>query len=152
MMKKFLTLGIIVLGVQLYSNTQTTEEIAVMRPIHFLFDGMKKADTSIVKKAFAKDVIMKSVFLEKVVEEKLENFLNQIANKESNTPDWVEKLYNTEIKIDGSLAHVWKEYSFFVGDKFSHCGVDSFSLIKTDGDWKIVFIMDTRRRDNCNEL
>jgi len=135
-------------SITLYS--QTIEE-EVMKPIHLLFEGMEKADTSILKNVFAKNVIMKVVSDKGVKNETVEGFIKQIANKEPNTPNWIEKLYNTEIRVDGNLAHVWTDYSFYIGNKLSHCGVDSFALIKLNGIWKIVYIMDTRRRTNCKE-
>lgn len=131
-------------------RAQTVED-EVMKPINLLFEGMEKSDTSIIKKGFSKNVVMKVVSENGVKKESVENFLKQIADKEPNTPNWIEKLYNTEVRVDGKLAHVWTEYSFYVGDKFSHCGVDSFALIKLNGNWKIVYIMDTRRKEGCEE-
>jgi hypothetical protein len=31
-------------------------------------------------------------------------------------------------ELDGPLASVWAEYSFYAGEKFSHCGIDAFQL------------------------
>jgi hypothetical protein len=122
-----------------------------MQPIKLLFEGMEKADTSLLNNIFAKNVLMKAVSEKGVKNESVENFLNQIVNKKPNTPKWIEKLHNTEIRVDGNLAHVWTDYSFYVGEKFSHCGVNSFALIKLDGLWKIVYIIDTRRKDGCED-
>ena len=126
-------------------------ENEIMKPIHLLFEGMENEDTAIIKRAFTKNVMMKVVSEKGVKIETVENFLKQIASKKVNTPKWIEKLYNTEIRVDGNLAHVWTEYSFYVGETFNHCGVDSFALIKLDGTWKIVYIMDTRRKEGCEE-
>lgn len=128
--------------------SQTLEE-EVLKPINLMFEGMEKADTSLLKNIFAKNVIMKVVSENCTKNETVEGFLNQIANKAPNTPKWIEKLYNTEVRVDGNLAHVWTDYSFYIGEKFRHCGVDSFALIKLDGAWKIVYIMDTRREEGC---
>jgi len=128
-----------------------TEEEEILAPIYLLFEGMEKADTAIIKRAFSKKVIMKVVSEKGVIDESLESFLNQVARKKENTPNWIEKLYNTEIRVDGNLAHVWTDYSFYVGEQLSHCGVDSFGLIKLDDKWKIVYIMDTRRKKDCRE-
>ena len=62
-----------------------------------------------------------------------------------------ERITFNDIKIDGDLASVWAPYKFYLGDKFSHCGVDVFSLMKTASGWKIIYIVDTRRKDNCIE-
>jgi hypothetical protein len=62
-----------------------------------------------------------------------------------------EKLNGYEIKVDGDLASAWTPYEFYVGEEFSHCGVNSFQLLKTADGWKIFHIVDTRRKDNCVE-
>lgn len=60
-----------------------------------------------------------------------------------------ERLANAVIHVDGNLANIWVDYWFFVGDRFSHCGVDAFLLAKQDGAWKIFSVVDTRRREGC---
>lgn len=37
-------------------------------------------------------------------------------------------------------------YEFYVNDKFSHSGHNAITLIKIDGSWVIVSIVDTRKR------
>ncbi|MCB0380787.1 MAG: nuclear transport factor 2 family protein [Flavobacteriales bacterium] len=139
--------GIVVFG-------QKNEE--VMRPIRLLFDGMEKADTSLINLAFDKDAKMFTGYTNKKGEEvvhegSLMEFITTIANKSKDTPKWVEKIYNTEVKVDGNIAQVWTEYSFYVGQQFIHCGVDAFQLINKAGEWKILHIMDTRRKERCKE-
>ncbi len=56
------------------------------------------------------------------------------------------------IRIDADLAVVWTPYKFFVGKKFSHCGVNSFQLIKLNGNWKIQYLIDTRRKEGCDKI
>ena len=127
----------------------------VMIPINNLFNGMLKEDTSMIKKAFIEEPIMLTGFKSKtgkeiIKEDKLDNLIKAISTKEKGSDSWIEKLYNTSIKIDGNIAQVWTEYSFYVGESFSHCGVDAFQLIRVDGNWKIAHIMDTRRKEGCN--
>jgi hypothetical protein len=56
-----------------------------------------------------------------------------------------ERLMNTEVKVSDNLASVWTDYKFYVGERFSHCGVDNFQLAKGANGWKIVALADTRR-------
>jgi hypothetical protein len=53
------------------------------------------------------------------------------------------------IKINRELAMVWAHYKFYVGARLNHCGVDSFQLVKINGEWKIQYLIDTRRRQGC---
>ena len=36
--------------------------------------------------------------------------------------------------------------SFGLMDNFSHCGVNSFQLFNDNGQWKIIYLIDTRRK------
>ena len=62
---------------------------------------------------------------------------------------WDERIRKTRVELDGPLASVWAEYSFYAGDKFSHCGIDAFQLARDGEAWRIVALTDTRRRDGC---
>ncbi|HEX3100363.1 MAG TPA: nuclear transport factor 2 family protein, partial [Pyrinomonadaceae bacterium] len=57
---------------------------------------------------------------------------------ESKSPDYIEKMISPEAKVSGDLATVSGRYTFYLGDKFSHCGTDTFNLARTDAGWKIV--------------
>ena len=49
-----------------------------------------------------------------------------------------EKLLSIEIKIHNNIAVAWVPYTLSFSGKFSHCGVDVFTLLKTAEGWKIV--------------
>jgi hypothetical protein len=48
------------------------------------------------------------------------------------------------------MAAVWTPYNFYYNGQFSHCGVNSFQVIRFKDGWKIQYIIDTRRRTGCN--
>jgi len=60
-----------------------------------------------------------------------------------------ERIVFETIRIDGPLASVWTPYNFYYEGKFSHCGVNSFQLVKINGEWKIQYLIDTRRKQGC---
>ena len=60
-----------------------------------------------------------------------------------------EKIRGLEIRVDDNLALAWMEYAFFLGEEFSHCGVDLFQLVRTTEGWRIIGLADTRRREPC---
>jgi hypothetical protein len=49
-----------------------------------------------------------------------------------------ERIWNPEVRIHGLIATVVAPYDFWIGGKFSHCGVDAFDLIKTEEGWKLA--------------
>lgn len=132
---------------------QTTEEEGIKATINLLFDGMRNADTTTIAKAFAPTAIMQSIAKNKaekysVRNESVANFIKSIAAPHREKYD--ERIEFTKILIDQNLASVWTNYQFYVGNTFSHCGVNSFQLLKTDEGWKIIYLIDTRRKNNCN--
>jgi hypothetical protein len=62
---------------------------------------------------------------------------------------WDERVQFERVLIDANLASVWAPYEFYLGSKFSHCGYDSFQLVKLAEGWKIAHIIDTRRKEKC---
>jgi hypothetical protein len=49
-----------------------------------------------------------------------------------------ERIWNPDVRINGLTASVIAPYDFWINGKFSHCGVDTFDLIKTEEGWKIA--------------
>lgn len=65
-----------------------------------------------------------------------ESFAKQISEAEG--ADFIEKMLNKDVKISGDLATVSGRYTFYVGDKFSHCGMNTFNLVRTETGWRIA--------------
>ncbi len=62
---------------------------------------------------------------------------------------WLERMWNPKVRIRGDLAVVWADYDFHLNGKFSHCGVDSFTLVKSSGEWKISGVAYTTEKSGC---
>lgn len=75
-------------------------------------------------------------------------FLTAIASIPVTTK-FEEKLHGFRININGVIANVSTPYSFFVNDELSHCGVNTFQLLKFKGEWKIIYLVDTRSKLGC---
>ena len=52
----------------------------------------------------------------------------------------------------GPIASVWAPYDFYQGRNFSHCGVDAFHLVETDGEWLVQDLIYTVRQPPACEL
>ncbi|MCP4895856.1 MAG: nuclear transport factor 2 family protein [bacterium] len=77
-----------------------------------------------------------------------DEFLESLAEGKKN---YFERMWDPEVRIHGRLATVWTPYDFHRGKKFSHCGVDAFTLIKTGGVWQIVSCVYTVDMTGCEE-
>ena len=52
--------------------------------------------------------------------------------------DIVERGFNPEVRVASGLATVWLPYDLYVNGAWSHCGVDVFTLLRVEGQWKIL--------------
>jgi hypothetical protein len=148
---------IVFLFVTLYFNSlflkAQSEETKVAEVINQLFTGMHKADSTLVRSAFANEVTMATAFRNKqgapvlIREYSIKDFVKSIGTPKPEP--FSEETWNLKIQIDADFAQAWCDYAFYVGNKFSHCGVDAFQLHKTAEGWKIFHLADTRRREGC---
>ena len=130
-----------------------TDEIAVKAVVNRLFVGIRKSDTALIRSAFSVNSILQTVIKNSegkvsVISEPLDSFLAAISKPHTQAYD--ERITFDVLRIGGDLAMVWAPYKFYVGNTFSHCGVDAFQLVKINNEWKIQYLIDTRRREGCN--
>lgn len=123
--------------------------MAVKKAIETMFNGMRAADSAMVHSVFTDHAVMQTVVKNgqgKVIlqEGSLDDFLKAVGSPHEKVYD--EKILSYDIKIDGEMAAAWTPYEFFLGEDFSHKGVNSFQLAKLNGKWKVIYIVDTRRR------
>ena len=129
------------------------EQDAVMAPLHRLFDGMRAADTTMMRTAFHDGSLLLSVGPNRegtvtVQTTPTDRFIQGVGQPHDAVYD--ERLGEAEVRIDGDLATVWVPYGFYLGETFSHCGVNAFQLARLDGAWTIIHTADSRRRDDCD--
>lgn len=121
----------------------------VQQRIEFFFEAFHQLDTIQLKKVCSSELILHSI----TESEKGSSLTTQSATEFYKTiaafpKDLVfeEKILNYVIQLDGSMAHVWTPYEFYINGKLSHSGVNSFQLFNENGVWKVLYILDTRRR------
>ncbi len=133
-----------------FIQAQTSEENLIKTAVNSLFDGMRTSDSVKINQAFSKTAILQTIKKDgEVKNENVKAFIASISKVQKGALD--ERITFSNILIDGNLASVWTPYEFYYQGKFSHCGVNSFQLVKTDNVWKIQYIIDTRRQDNCSK-
>jgi hypothetical protein len=150
-MKKVLIISLLLIASTRLFAQQTASD-SVKQTINTLFHAMRKGDSTVLKSTFAKNMILQSISNSKdgkaiISTENIDDFAKAIGTPHASVYD--ERIVFDAVKVDGSLASVWAPYKFYLGDKFSHCGVDVFQLMKTADGWKVIYIVDTRRTGNC---
>ena len=133
-----------------FSFAQNSSEKEIVKPIENLFNAMKSADSHGVKNVFSGSAMMQTFGKNQEIRtDKVEDFAKQIGASQAGDLD--ERFTISKILVDGNMASVWVPYQFYYKGNFSHCGVNSFQLVKINDEWKIQYIIDTRRKDNCTK-
>ena len=128
------------------ANAQKEE---VQKTIETFFEGFHAKDTVKMKSVCSEKLILQSISENikgnKLTDEKAKEFYSSIASIPSDFK-FNEKILSYSIQVDGTMAHAWTPYEFYINDKISHSGVNAFTLFKEQNGWKIIHVIDTRRK------
>lgn len=147
-MKNIFLLAFLIVCASFQTHAQNSDE-EIRKVITTLFEGMRNADSAAVAGVFSSDCTMQTIATDKagkvlVKTEQVSRFVSSIAKQKPGVID--EQIVFETIKIDGPLAIVWTPYRFIYNGNFSHSGVNMFCLVNLDGQWKIQYLIDTRRK------
>lgn len=126
-----------------------------MAVVNRLFDGMRAGDSAMVRSVFHPQMRMITALVRDGkavtrIESSADGFVKAVGTPRPQPLD--ERIWGEKVEIDGPLASVWVDYALYVGEQFSHCGVDHFLIVKNESDqWKILEIADTRRTTGCEQ-
>ncbi len=129
---------------------RAADEGEVIATIQRTFDAMRSKDTTVFRAQF--DTLARIVITRtrngqpQAMVVPIEQF---VANIGRSTAHLDEQIFNPTVMIDDNMATVWVGYTFHVDGKFSHCGMDSFQLVRGTSAWRIIHVVDTQRNDRC---
>ena len=111
-------------------------EDSVKASINKLFTAMKNGDSKALLECFTDSSILQTV-AEKdgnisVQTEDIKEFADFVGTQKQGDAD--ERITFDVIKTDGALASAWTPYQFYYKGQFSHCGVDSYQLVRINGE------------------
>lgn len=135
-----------------FAQKAAPETEAVKQTVTAFFDGMRRGDSTLVRRTLAPGAVFhglggKPGQAATLETERISGFLKAVGTPHPEV--WDERVQFERVLIDANLASVWAPYEFYLGSKFSHCGYDSFQLVKLADGWKIAHIIDTRRKEKC---
>ncbi len=154
MMKKAFFFALFFLNLLILTAQKTDQEL-VKVAVETFFKGFHAQDAKLMKSVLADEVILQTTGSDRegrtlFKNEKIENLIHSITS----IPDSIsfeEKLTSWSIQVDRTMANAWVGYEFWLNDNFSHCGINSFQMVNFDGEWKIVYLIDTRGKAGCIE-
>ena len=125
---------------------------SVKATVDKLFRAMKGSDSVMLRECFSDSAILQTIARDRsgatvIKNEPVANFIKAVGFMAKDAAD--ERIVYDIVKIDGPLAIVWTPYKFYFNGQFSHCGVNSFQLVRLKNGWKIQYLIDTRRKQAC---
>jgi len=111
---------IVCLAIGLLSGcSERKSEMAVLAPIHEMFDGMAHRNAAEIKASWLPGGVLVLDQEGNLSQITMENFANRVA---SGTTHIEERIYDPQVHIDHDLAVVWAPFNFFIDGKLDHCG------------------------------
>ena len=139
----------IFLFIMIFANSIQAQNQEVQKVIETFFEGFHAKDTVKLKSVCSDKIILQSIMENakgaKLSDESAKEFYNSIASIPSDFK-FEEKILSYSIQVDGTMAHAWTPYEFYINGKLSHSGVNAFTLFKENGIWRIIYCIDTRRK------
>ncbi len=119
-------------------------ESQVLATVQEFFDSMSAKDTAAARQILVMDATYFSV-REGDDGTTMQGSTNReyVERLATTDNDLQERMWDPQVMVHEGIAVVWAPYEFQVNGKFSHCGVDAFSLIRIGGLWKIAGIVYT---------
>jgi hypothetical protein len=126
---------------------ESTEEQKAVAAVQRLFDAMLARDAEAARVVVLPDARLVAVRDGGAATvTAIEQFTAGLA---AGKEPWLERIWEPKVMVHGAIAVVWASYDFHQNGKFTHCGVDSVSLVKTGGEWKIAGIAYTAETKAC---
>lgn len=133
--------------------SQDAEKDAVKKVVESFFEAFHNQDSVAMKSFVADNVLLQTTGRNKEGKTQFRSqSIERLYESIVSIPDSVvfeEKLTSWSIQVDRTMANAWVGYEFWLNEKFSHCGINSFQMINFDGEWKIIYLIDTRGRADC---
>lgn len=138
-------------GLHVPSVAAQSPEAAVRAVIDQLFDGMRAGDSTRVRAVFHPQARLWTIAERDGTPVLREGAVDRFVAAVGSPRDavWDERIRDVEIRVDDRMAAAWVPYAFFLGDAFSHCGVNALQLVDDGPGWRILALTDTRRQHGC---
>lgn len=132
---------------------RTEEETAALMAVQQFFETMTAKDSRGARAVLDPEGDFVSVRWNDDGERVVRRTSNEVylAGLEGDAEAFLERMWASEVRVHGPIAVVWTPYDFHVNGEFSHCGVDAFQLLLTEGGWMITGGTYTVERTGCPE-
>jgi hypothetical protein len=144
-----IALTVLAVGLPPLARAQDRDKAAVIATVQRLFDALEARDSVAGIATFHSSatvlVVAGSPSIVRLTSPAA--LIGTIARDTTGT--FKERLFDTEVRIDGDLAQLWAYFTVHIGKVFNRCGTDAMTLVREAGVWKITHASFTRRTAGC---
>ena len=134
------------------ASSEDAGEQAVVAVVQGFFDALAERDVKAAAGLLASEGQFVSLReADGSLQQRREAFSDFLENLGSGREQFLERLWNPEVRIQGPIASLWTRYDFHRDGVFSHCGVDAVHLLRDGDEWKIAGVLYTVERAGCPE-
>lgn len=125
---------------------QYQDKKEILQKVQQFFDALETQDTVLYKSILLKDGQTWAISeKDGTVKYSMRQFSDRLKTFINPASIIQEKTLSSKVMIHKRIAMAWVPYTLDISGKFSHTGVDVFTLLKTSEGWKIstlAFTMD----------
>ena len=141
-MKQLLILIAIAAAPAAASGDEASDREAVVKVVIDFFESMTARDAERMRALMTDDGMIYG-YREgdegtAIITRSHREYLDNLASGEGEI---VERFWDPDVMLYGRLATVWTPYDFYANGEFSHCGVNNFSMLRTDDGWIITGVV-----------
>ena len=118
----------------------------ILQKVQQFFDALETQDTILYKSILLKEGQTWAISEKNgTVKYSMRQFSDRLRTLVNPAQIIQEKLLSSKVMIHKQIAMAWVPYTLDISGKFSHTGVDVFTLLKTSEGWRIstlAFTMD----------
>ena len=142
-MKRITILAILLCCISTVTFAQKSKDIkSSSEVIDKLFVAMQKKDVQLLREVLVADAQFVAVINPRdgkgepmTRTNTVEGFTKAITG---TSVEIIERMPNKDVVISDNLALVSGRYTLHIGEKFSHCGTNTFNLLRVKDTWKIL--------------
>jgi len=158
-MKAWIVTGLLAFGacasVAETAPTEMTAPIDLSTPeaaAYSMMRAMYQGDAEMVDQVFLEDAILRRVTAEGEAQpDGLKGWRDWVGTLEVGAAH--EELFGVTSEEFGNIATVWAPFVITYQGELAGCGVNQLSMARVEGDWRVVFGMDTGEPvETCGEF
>lgn len=128
------------------------EDEAVLAATQAFFNGLEAADSAAMRAAALPNIPMMALSTKPDGTVDVRRFAFEDSFGKAVAPGLKEWMWSPVVVRRGALATVTGPFEITRDGKTIHCGVNVFTLARTEGAWKVASVSWTAEPDACPEL